>query len=325
VAEVKVLGRPDDVMRVRTPPRPQPLDPAALVLAVVGTAVLLATAQPTWTSVLVLAAAATALTAPGRVGLVWAWVGLAAAAVGWLAAATFASFGGGTATISELLAWAPHAVPLVLTGAMSLEIRRRTLRTAERARHAQAHAEAAAVQDQLTGLANRKGLAMLAEPILEAARRRGDAVYCVFVDVDGLSQVNADRGRSAGDDVLLAVADALGRSTRGTDAVARWGDDEFVVVGPGTGLPPLEIERRVRARLREAPSVDRSAWQPRISAGGAVLEPWDDGDVEGLLRQAGREMHVRRALRREAAAPTYQPRARDLRSRPPEPRPGAGS
>src|SRR5919112_590834 len=106
-------------MRVRTPPRPQPLDPAALVLAVVGTALLLVTAQPTWTSVLVLAAAATALTAPGRAGLVWAWVGLAAAAAGWLAAAAIAAFGGTIA--SELLAWAPHAVPLVLTGAMSLE------------------------------------------------------------------------------------------------------------------------------------------------------------------------------------------------------------
>jgi diguanylate cyclase (GGDEF)-like protein len=310
-------------MRVRTPPRPQPLDPAALVLALVGTGLLVATAEPGWTSVLVLAAAASGLAVPGRVGWPWAWAGLAVAALGWLAAATWTALAAGAFAASELLRWAPYAVPLVLAGAMSLEIRRRTTRTAEHARHAQAHAQAAAVQDQLTGLANRKGLAMLAEPILDAARRRGDAVYCVFVDVDGLSQVNADQGRHTGDDVLLAVADALARSTRGTDAVARWGDDEFVVVGPGTGLPPMEIERRVRARLREAPSVDRSSWQPRISAGGAVLEPWDDGDVEGLLRQAAREMHVRRALRRDAATPTYRPRSRDLRSRPPEPRSGS--
>jgi diguanylate cyclase (GGDEF)-like protein len=126
------------------------------------------------------------------------------------------------------------------------------------------------------------------------------------VDVDGLTRVNVDHGQRAGDDVLLTVSDALSRCTRATDAVARWGDDEFVVVGPGTGLPPLEIERRVRALCRVGHSVDRTAPQPRISAGGAILEPWDDGDVESLLRHAGREMHVRRALRREAVVPAHR-------------------
>jgi diguanylate cyclase (GGDEF)-like protein len=301
------------------------LDPAGLLLAVVGAVLLLTTGQPAWCSVLVLAAAATGLVVPGPDGEPWVWTALPVAALAWLAGATSAALVDGASASSELLVWAPQGGTLALAAASSVEVRRRALRTAEQARHAHSHAAAAAVQDQLTGLANRKGLAMLAEPILESARRRGDAVYCVFVDVDGLSQVNIDRGHHAGDDVLLAVADALSRSTRGTDVVARWGDDEFVVVGPGTGLPPLEIERRVRSRLRETPSTDRSSWQPRISAGGAVLEPWDDGDVDGLLRQAGREMHVRRALRRDAATPTYRPRPQDDGARPPEPRPGAGS
>jgi diguanylate cyclase (GGDEF)-like protein len=197
---------------------------------------------------------------------------------------------------------------LVLAGsaAVAAVLQRRAARTAEEAEHARGHAREATVEDALTGLANRKGLAMLAGPMLESARRRGDAAYCVFVDVDGLSQVNRERGKRAGDEVLLTVADALTKCTRGTDAVARWGDDEFVVFGPGTGLPPVEIERRVRAHCRETAEVDGTAAQPRISAGGAVLEPWDDGDVDSLLRQASREMHVRRALRREAAAPAYR-------------------
>jgi diguanylate cyclase (GGDEF)-like protein len=313
------------MVRVRTLVSPRPPDLAGLLLAVVGAVLLLSTGQPAWASVLVLAAAATGLADPGPDRAPWAWAGLAVAGLGWLAGATSAALVPGTSAATELLTWAPHGAALAAAGAVSSQVRRVARRTAEQASHAQSHAMAAAVQDQLTGLANRKGLAMLAGPILESARRRGDAVYCVFVDVDGLSQVNADRGHGAGDDVLLAVADALSRSTRGTDAVARWGDDEFVVVGPGTGLPPLEIERRVRARLRETPSVDRSSWQPRISAGGAVLEPWDDGDVDGLLRQAGREMHVRRALRREAAAPAHRPRAHDDGARPPEPRPGTAS
>jgi diguanylate cyclase (GGDEF)-like protein len=296
-----------------------------LAVALAGTALLIVSARPAWCVVLVLAVASTALAAPSPEGTLWARAGLVAAGLGWLAAATAAALAPGASPTTGWLAWGVQAVPIALAATVSLEVRRRALRAAEQAGHARAHAEAAMVEDPLTGLANRKGLAMLAEPILQAARRRGDAVYCVFVDVDGLTQVNADRGRRAGDDVLLAVADALGRSTRGTDAVARWGDDEFAVVGPGTGLPPLEIERRVRARLRETPGVDRSSWQPRISAGRAVLEPWDEGDVDGLLRQAGREMHVRRSLRREAATPTHRGRRRDASPRPPEPRPGSGS
>ncbi|GMA85666.1 hypothetical protein GCM10025868_09160 [Angustibacter aerolatus] len=124
--------------------------------------------------------------------------------------------------------------------------------------------------------------------------------------------------------MLLTVAEAITRSTRATDAVARWGDDEFVVLGPGTGLAPLEIERRVRARCVETTTVDRSIWQARISAGGAVLEPWDEGDVDSLLRVADREMHVRRTLRREASAPAYQPVRHDPSPRPPDSRRAGG-
>ena len=125
---------------------------------------------------------------------------------------------------------------------------------------AMAFAQDATVHDPLTGLANRKGLAMLGAQIMETARRRGDAVYCMFLDVDGLARVNTELGHASGDEVLLTVAEALTTSTRATDAVARWGDDEFVVVGPGTGLAPLEMERRVRARCLENSPVPRERW-----------------------------------------------------------------
>lgn len=268
---------------------------------------------------LVLAAAATALTGPEPEAAPWAWAGLGVAVLGWVAGVATAAVAGpwgGT----QWLFWAAQGALLAAAVGAAWALRRRAVSAAEEVQHARGHARNATVQDALTGLVNRKGLAMLAEPILQSARRRGDAVYCVFVDVDGLGRVNAERGHRGGDEVLLAVADALTRSTRGTDAVARWGDDEFVVVGPGTGLPPLEIERRVRDRCREAAGAEAASAQPRISAGGAVLEPWDDGDVDTLLRQASRELHVRRALRREAVVPAYRSRRRGPSS---DPRPGA--
>ena len=309
---------------MRTPERPQPLDLVGVALALVGTALMLLTGGPEWSGVLVVAAAATALAASRSGGPYWAAAGLTVAGLGWLAALGSEALTAGSFAAVDAPAWGRQLLPLVLAGALALLLRRQARRTADDAEQARGHAEKAAVHDPLTGLLNRKGLAMLAEPILESARRRGDAVYCVFVDVDGLNRVNTDHGERAGDEVLLTVSDAMSRCTRATDALARWGDDEFVVIGPGTGLPPLEIERRVRAVCRVGPSVDRAAPQPRISAGGAVLEPWDEGDVESLLRHAGREMHVRRALRRESVLPANRsPRSQSRSSS--DRRPGSES
>jgi diguanylate cyclase (GGDEF)-like protein len=160
-------------------------------------------------------------------------------------------------------------------------------------------ADAAAVRDHLTGLANRRGLAMLGTQIVEHSRREGDAVHCVFVDVTSLANVNAESGAEAGDAVLVAVADALRGVTRATDVVARWGGDQFCVLGPGPGMPPLELERRVREHVIGHGGVD-PAWPARVNAGGAMLAPWDSGTLDTLLGKADQEMHLRRALRRDA-------------------------
>jgi len=161
-------------------------------------------------------------------------------------------------------------------------------------------AERAAVQDDLTGLLNRRGLAMVGEQVVASARRSGNAVHCVFVDVDGLKDVNDRLGHLAGDRVLLAVADAVRLSVRGGDVVARWGGDEFCVLGPGPGTAPVDLEQRIVARVQELPPEDVPGWLPRVSAGSAMLAPWDDGDLASLLDQADREMYRRRSLRREA-------------------------
>ncbi len=163
---------------------------------------------------------------------------------------------------------------------------------------ARADAEDAAVHDVLTGLLNRRGLELLGRPIVASARRAGNAVSAVFVDVDGLKAVNDRGGHAAGDSVLAAVADALRHVVRAGDLVARWGGDEFVVVGQGPGMPPLDLERRLREWIDADPPQPSAIWDPSVSAGAAMLAPWDDGDLDSLLAAADREMYRRRALRR---------------------------
>jgi diguanylate cyclase (GGDEF)-like protein len=143
---------------------------------------------------------------------------------------------------------------------------------------------------------------MVGAQMVEQARRQGDAVHCLFVDIDGLKRVNERAGHAVGDEVIVAVAEALRAATRGTDVVARWGGDEFCVVGPGPGTAPLELERRVRDGVVLASEVPAEVWPVRVSAGGSMLAPWDSGTLETLLGKADQEMYLRRSLRKEASA-----------------------
>jgi diguanylate cyclase (GGDEF)-like protein len=182
-------------------------------------------------------------------------------------------------------------------------------------------ADERSVLDVLTGAANRRGLEMLALPMIENARRQGQAVHCLYVDIDAFKAVNDAAGDDAGDEVLVALAEALKTSVRATDAVSRWSGDEFVVLGPGTGTSPLELERRLRSHLSQVSPVPESVWSARVSIGSATLVPWDDGDLGSLINRAEQDMRLRRTLRRQSSERSRRPLAQP--PVPPE-RPVAG-
>jgi len=216
----------------------------------------------------------------------------------------------------------PAATPwwaqaMVMAGLVGLAVNRAHRRSLDALGRALELAEAAATRDPLTDVANRRGLEMLAEPLIEAARRRGDAIHCLFVDIDGLKRVNDALGHAAGDEVLVAVAEAVASTTRGTDVVARWGGDEFCVVGPGPGMAPAELEERIRAHVRSVPPTPAEIWDAAVTVGGSVLAPWDDGGLTDLLSRADREMYRRRTILRRRPSPAPGPTPRP----PPRPTP----
>lgn len=88
-----------------------------------------------------------------------------------------------------------------------------------------------ATHDSLTGLLNRAAAFEMIEHDLSRARRDGGAVMALFIDLDGLKQINDVHGHAAGDDALRLTAEALRSATRESDIVARLGGDEFLVAG----------------------------------------------------------------------------------------------
>jgi diguanylate cyclase (GGDEF)-like protein len=293
---------------------------AVLSVGLNGAAVLAATSQPLYSAWIMLASVGAGVLVLGRRSY------LATILTLWVAwcVAVFIAIRNDNSVDST---WVYGQLGIIAVAATAVSVllhhwRVKALTDLAEAREAAAQAE---VRDPLTGVANMSGLTLLGGQVIEAARRHGDAVHCIVLDVDGLGVVNHQLGRLVGDEVLVGVSDALIGATRSGDVVARWGGDEFVVIGAGAGPSALEVERRVRAGLVEAPPASPSVWPGRVSAGRAVKEPWDDDTLESLLERADREMLLRRALRREAGATPYRPSSIDRSELPPaqRQRPGA--
>lgn len=106
-----------------------------------------------------------------------------------------------------------------------------------------------AVHDQLTGLLNRRGL----EDILSrtiARAKRGVISSLLYTDLDNFKDVNDTIGHSAGDNVLMVLADILKAVLRTEDVVFRLGGDEFAVLLDGIeGREALLAAERLRAAV----------------------------------------------------------------------------
>lgn len=109
-------------------------------------------------------------------------------------------------------------------------------------------AERLSQTDDLTKLHNARYLRQFLLNEIRRARRYGSNVAALFLDLDDFKRVNDAHGHLAGSHVLMEMAAVILSSIRDTDAVARYGGDEFVIVLPDT---EIELAGTVAERIRE--------------------------------------------------------------------------
>ncbi|HEX4785446.1 MAG TPA: GGDEF domain-containing protein [Candidatus Sulfotelmatobacter sp.] len=149
--------------------------------------------------------------------------------------------------------------------------------------------------DPLTEIYNRRSLEEIAGRFISHARRLKNPLSLLLIDVDRFKDVNTAFGHLTGDVVLADTAALLKNSVRGSDAVFRYGGDEFVIILADTSrLGAAKVIERIRAYLFDWNRAGTlKGFELNLSIG---ISEWSDGvTLDELLDEADRQMYAAKA------------------------------
>ena len=144
--------------------------------------------------------------------------------------------------------------------------------------------------DPLTGVNNRRYIEQRMHEEVARSQRERAALSCLFIDIDHFKRVNDEFGHQSGDDVLCEVAARIKRELRLSDALGRFGGEEFVVLlTQATRADAWRIAERIRAGIaHRGIAIEGSTTPLKITAsiGVASLMPADRSRPAEEVKQA---------------------------------------
>lgn len=151
--------------------------------------------------------------------------------------------------------------------------------------------------DPLTQLPNRILFADRLASAMAAARRSGDTLAVMFIDLDGFKSVNDEFGHAVGDELLIQVAQRIVAQLRETDTLARLGGDEFVGLLTQISTPEAvnDIVERILASVGLPFEREDCTLVVSASIGMSFYPQAEDLGAEQLIRQADKAMYLAKA------------------------------
>jgi diguanylate cyclase (GGDEF)-like protein len=207
---------------------------------------------------------------------------------------------GGVGIAGERLGWFPgeFAVALLVTFSV-IGLALLVVMAARWLNRGDAEVERLLTIDTLTGVLNRRAIMETLGAETASALRYGRPLSIAMIDIDHFKQINDNHGHAMGDKVLKALGVSLGSSLRATDAVGRFGGEEFIAIFPDTPLPGAMIyAERLLAEGAAGYIMKHAATDQLINALRAVLRG------ETYLSETMRSRVAQRT------APSAEPRSR---------------
>ena len=146
--------------------------------------------------------------------------------------------------------------------------------------------------DELTGSYNMRAFSSMLQRAFRQAVRYGHALSVVMIDSDNLKQINDKHGHESGNRLLQHLVRCIREQLRGSDVMARFGGDEFIVLLPETNIKgAMEMAERIRKAV-EISRLDLRSGDTNITVSlGVASYPEGGGNLDLILDKADKAMY----------------------------------
>jgi len=160
--------------------------------------------------------------------------------------------------------------------------------------------ECLAGQDALVKLPNRRAFHIMLQNVIDRVGRYDEQAALIFIDVDGLKEINDVYGHVVGDAALVRISELIVESVRNSDHVGRLGGDEFaVVLEHSSELEGWEMALRIVEHVCAAQwTVGGHSVELSVAVGVGSIRA--DDDAAAVLTRADAQMYrIKRSSRKD--------------------------
>ena len=164
--------------------------------------------------------------------------------------------------------------------------------------------EKSSKEDPLTGCLNRAGFSSVLMREHEELVKNGSPVSFVILDIDHFKDVNDTWGHNVGDEVLVNLTKLIQGKIRNTDALVRWGGEEFVIL---CGDTPIQNAQFLAEKLRHAIETTQLIKQQVITCSFGIAEMVAGEDPKRLFDRADKALYAsKQAGRNRVTSATFK-------------------